>query len=194
MKEKKRIEIPALTQLEAELERENRKRQYRGELGKMAGILIVIGCALALVADMMLPVLQVNGTSMSPTLRKGDIVISMRGAEFTRGDMVAFYHSDKILVKRVIGLSEEWIDMNSDGDVYIDGVLLQEPYLEEKAFGECNIELPYQVPKGKVFVMGDHRSVSEDSRSSRIDCVSQAQIIGKLKFRVWPFESVGPVQ
>mgnify|MGYP001127757721 CR=1 FL=1 len=194
MKEKKKIEIPALTQLEAELERENRKRQYRGELGKMAGILIVIGCALALVADMMLPVLQVNGTSMSPTLRKGDIVISMRGAEFTRGDMVAFYHSDKILVKRVIGLSEEWIDMNSDGDVYIDGVLLQEPYLEEKAFGECNIELPYQVPKGKVFVMGDHRSVSEDSRSSRIDCVSQAQIIGKLKFRVWPFESVGPVQ
>ena len=129
MKEKKKIEIPALTQLEAELERENRKRQYRGELGKMAGILIVIGCALALVADMMLPVLQVNGTSMSPTLRKGDIVISMRGAEFTRGDRVAFYHSDKILVKRVIGLSEEWIDMNSDGDVYIDGVLLQEPYL-----------------------------------------------------------------
>ncbi len=194
MKEKKKIEIPTLTQLEAELDRENRKRQYRGELGKMAGILIVIGCALALVADMMLPVLQVNGTSMSPTLRKGDIVISMRGAEFTRGDMVAFYHSDKILVKRVIGLSGEWIDMNSDGDVYIDGVLLQEPYLVEKAFGECNIELPYRVPKGKVFVMGDHRSVSEDSRSSRIDCVSQAQIIGKLKFRVWPFESAGPVQ
>lgn len=194
MKKKKKIEMPSLTQLEAELDRENRKRQYRGELGKLTGILIVIGCALALVADMMLPVLQVNGTSMSPTLRKGDIVISMRGAEFTRGDMVAFYHSDKILVKRVIGLSGEWIDMNSDGDVYINGVLLKEPYLEEKAFGECNIQLPYQVPKGKVFVMGDHRSVSEDSRSTRIDCVSQAQIIGKLKFRVWPFESAGPVQ
>ena len=142
MKEKKKIEIPALTQLEAELERENRKRQYRGELGKMAGILIVIGCALALVADMMLPVLQVNGTSMSPTLRKGDIVISMRGAEFTRGDMVAFYHSDKILVKRVIGLSEEWIDMNSDGDVYIDGVLLQEPYL-----GNAILSFPTRFPK-----------------------------------------------
>lgn len=194
MKEKKKIELPSLTQLEAELDRENRKRRYRGELGKMAGVLIVLACVLALAADMMLPVLQVNGTSMEPTLRQGDVVISMRGADFTRGDMIAFYHSDKILVKRVIGLSGEWIDINSDGDVYIDGVLLQEPYLEEKSFGECNIELPCQVSKGKVFVMGDHRSVSEDSRSSRIDCVSQAQIIGKLKFRVWPFESIGPVQ
>lgn len=194
MKGKKRIEIPTLAQLETELDRENRKKKYRGELGKMAGILIVLACALALAADMMLPVLQVNGTSMTPALRQGDVIISMRGADFARGDMVAFYHSDKILVKRVIGLSGEWIDINSDGDVYINGVLLQEPYLEEKAFGECNIELPCQVPKGKVFVMGDHRSVSEDSRSSRIDCVSQAQIIGKLIFRVWPFASAGPIQ
>ncbi len=194
MKEKKRIEIPALTQLEAELDRENRKMRYRGELGKMAAILIVMACVFALTAEMIFPVLQINGVSMRPTLRKGDIIVSMRGTDFTRGDLVAFYHRDKILVKRVIGLSEEWVDINPDGDVYINGVLLQEPYLAEKAFGECSIKLPCQVPKGKVFVMGDNRGVSEDSRSSRIDCVSQAQIIGKLILRVWPFEDMGPIQ
>ncbi len=194
MKEKKRIEIPALAQLEAELERENRKIQYRGELGKMAGILVVLACVLALGAEMIFPVLQINGVSMLPALHKGDVIVSMRGADFTRGDLIAFYGSDKVLVKRVIGLSGEWVDINRDGDVYINGVLLKEPYLEEKALGECSIELPCQVPKGKVFVMGDNRSVSEDSRSSRIDCVSQAQIIGKLLFRVWPFEDAGLIQ
>lgn len=193
MKEKKSVEIPALTQLESELERESRKMRYRGELGKMTGIMIVMACVLSLAAEMIFPVLQVNGISMRPTLRMGDVIVSMRGADFARGDLIAFYHGDKILVKRVIGLSGEWVDINRDGDVYIDGVLLQEPYLEEKDFGKCGIELPCRVPNGKVFVMGDNRRVSEDSRSSRIDCVSQAQIIGKLIFRVWPFEDIGPI-
>ncbi len=192
-KEEESIELPTLSELEAELEREERKMRYRGELGKMVAILIVAACVLALAAEMLFPVLQVDGVSMRPVLRKGDVIISMRGADFTRGDLIAFYHSDKILIKRVIGLSGEWVDINRDGDVYIDGVLLQEPYLEEKALGECSIELPCRVPNGKVFVMGDNRRVSEDSRSSRIDCVSQAQIIGKLIFRVWPLEDMGSI-
>ena len=120
MKEKKSVEIPALTQLESELERESRKMRYRGELGKMTGIMIVMACVLSLAAEMIFPVLQVNGISMRPTLRMGDVIVSMRGADFARGDLIAFYHGDKILVKRVIGLSGEWVDINRDGDVYID--------------------------------------------------------------------------
>ena len=144
-------------------------------------------------ATLWLPVLQIYGASMAPTLSDGDILFSVKTADFEPGDIVAFYYNNKILVKRVIARAGDWVDMAEDGVVYVNERELQESYLTEKAFGETNIELPYQVPDGRFFVMGDHRSTSVDSRNTAVGCVAQEQIVGKIIFRVWPFERLGAV-
>jgi signal peptidase I len=131
---------------------------------------------------------------MSPTVKNGEIVVLMKNTDVEQGDLIAFYYNNKILVKRVIAFAGDWIDIKDDGTVYINGEELDEPYLTEKSLGECDLEFPYQVPDGKVFVMGDHRSVSVDSRSSQIGCVSEEQIVGKLKFRVWPIKRIGSLE
>jgi len=138
-------------------------------------------------------VLRIYGTSMTPTLSEGNIVLSLKGSSFKTGDVIALYYNNKILVKRVIANSGDWVDIDQEGNVFVNGQLLDEPYLTEKAFGECDIKLPYQVPESRVFVMGDHRSTSVDSRSTAIGCVSEEQIVGKIVFRVWPINELGGV-
>ena len=133
-----------------------------------------------------MPVLQIYGASMAPTLDEGDIVISVKGSDFAPGDLVAFYMGNKILVKRCIAGPGQWVDIDADGNVYVDGELLDEPYLTEKALGDCDIELPYQVPDNRYFCLGDHRSTSVDSRSTTVGCISDEQIVGKIVLRVWP--------
>ena len=145
-----------------------------------------------------MPVLQIYGSSMSPTLTDRDIVLSIKQTEFKSGDVVAFYYNNKILVKRVIAQAGEWIDITPEGDVYVGKTadtmeLLEEPYIDQKAFGECNIELPYQVPESRVFVMGDHRGISVDSRNTTVGCVAEEQLVGKLVFRVWPLPAMGKI-
>ena len=132
-------------------------------------------------------------SSMTPTLSDGDIVVSVKGGEYSRGDVVAFWFNNKILVKRVVALPGEWVDIAEDGTVSVNGKPLEEPYLTEKALGECDLELPYQVPDGRLFVMGDHRSTSQDSRSSAVGCVSEEMLVGRLVFRVWPLEGFGTI-
>ena len=146
-----------------------------------------------LVATLFLPILQIYGTSMTPTLSEGEIVVSVKGASFERGDIISFYYNNKILVKRVIAFEGEYINIDDEGNVYINNKIIDEPYLTEKAFGECDLKLPYQVPAGKIFVLGDHRSTSVDSRSSVMGCVSEEQIVGKIAFRVWPFDRLGEI-
>ena len=179
-------ELPTVEQLTAELGREKYKRRYKRVLRSTIYTLIVVAAVAVLVATIWMPVLQIYGASMAPTLDEGDIVISVKGSDFAPGDLVAFYMGNKILVKRCIAGPGQWVDIDADGNVYVDGELLDEPYLTEKALGDCDIALPYQVPDNRYFCMGDHRSTSVDSRSTTVGCVSDEQIVGKIVFRVWP--------
>ena len=194
MKNKKIVCPPTTEQLEGELKRVRYKSRYRSVLRSTIYSLITVAAIAVLIATLWLPVLQVYGNSMTPALQNGEIIFTVKMSEFEPGDIISFYYNNKILIKRVIARSGEWVNMDADGNVYVNETLLDEPYLDEKAFGDCNIELPYQVPEGRVFVMGDHRSTSVDSRNSAVGCVAQEQIVGKLLFRVWPLAKFGRVK
>lgn len=187
-------EPPTLEQLEAELGRENYKRRYKRVLRSTVCTLVVVAAVAVLVATIWMPVLQIYGSSMTPTLNEGDIVISVKGSDFAPGDLVAFYLGNKILVKRCIAGPGQWVDIDENGNVSVDGRLLEEPYLTEKALGECDITLPYQVPDNRYFCVGDHRSTSVDSRSTAVGCVSDEQIVGRIVFRVWPLPDFGALR
>ena len=194
MTKKRQInDAPTREQLEAELGREKYRRRYGRVLRSTIYSLITVAAAAVLVAVLLLPVLQIYGSSMADTLHDGDIVISVKGSRFESGDLIAFYYNNKILVKRVIAQAGEWVDMDENGAVSVNGRPLDEPYVKEPALGECDIELPYQVPDGRCFVMGDHRSTSVDSRSTAVGCVAQEQVVGKIVVRVWPLSALGAV-
>ena len=187
-------EFPTADQLSAELNRVKYRQRYKRVLRSTIYTLIVAAAAAVLVATIWLPVLQIYGASMKPTLSEGDIVVCVKGSDFKQGDLVAFYIGNKILVKRCIAIPGQWIDIDADGNVYVDGELLDEPYLVDKAFGDCNIELPYQVPDNRYFCMGDHRSTSVDSRNTSVGCIAEDQIVGKIVFRVWPIDEIGTLR
>ena len=187
-------ENPTVQQLEKELRREQHKRSYRSTLLSTVSALIIVAAIAVLVSMLALPVLQVVGESMTPSIYEGEIVVAPRGTAFQKGDVIAFYYNNKILVKRVIANAGEWVNMDQDGNVFINDTPLDEPYVSEKAFGDCNITLPYQVPDGKIFVMGDHRATSSDSRNTAVGCVAEEQIVGKVMLRVWPLSKIGMVE
>ena len=184
-------QLPELNELKAELQREHYKLRYRSVLRSTIYTLIVVAAVAVLVATIWMPVLQIYGSSMFPTLGEGNIVVSVKGSDFEQGDLVAFYLGNKILVKRCIAGPGQWVDIDEDGTVYVDGEALDEPYLTEKSLGDCNIELPYQVPDNRYFCMGDHRSTSVDSRNTAVGCVAEEQIVGRIVFRVWPLPDFG---
>lgn len=184
---------PTVAQLEGELQRVTYRSRFRRVLRSTVNTLVTVAAAAVLTATLFLPVLRIYGTSMTPTMDDGDIVLSVKGGDYSRGDIIAFWFNNKILVKRVIARPGEWVDIDAEGNVSIDGKPLSEPYLAEKALGDCDIELPFQVPEGRLFVLGDHRATSADSRSSLVGCVAEEQIVGRLAFRVWPLDEFGPL-
>ncbi len=193
MKKNKTLELPTVEQLEEELRRVKYKRRFRDVLRSTIYSLITVAAVSVLVATLWLPVLQIYGSSMTPTLTNGEIIITAKTSEFKPGDITAFYYNNKILVKRIICGPGDWINIDEDGVVTVNEVPLEEPYVTERALGDCNIDLPFQVPDGRYFVMGDHRSTSVDSRNTAVGCVAQEQIVGKIFFRIWPLSRIGAV-
>ena len=188
------LQVPS-GQWEEELKRTRHGKAFSKSVRNTLFSLVVVAAFSVLVAVLLLPVLRIYGTSMSPTLYEGNYVVSIKGGKLSTGDVIAFYYNNKILVKRVIASSGQWIDIKSDGTVYVDGSKVDEPYVTEPAFGDnTDIEFPYQVPESRVFVMGDHRSVSVDSRNTSIGCVAEEQIVGRIVFRIWPLSGFGAIK
>ena len=187
-RKKKEVSLPTKTQVETERKRYRRQKAYNKALRGTVYVLTIVAAVAVLIATLVLPVLQIDGTSMEPTLSSGDVVLLIKTTCFERGDLCAFTWNNKLLVKRVIALPGDWIEIDTDGTVYINGEKLDEPYVEHKALGECDLEFPFQVPQEQYFVIGDMRESSIDSRNTIIGCIPKDQIVGKVFFRVWPFE------
>lgn len=191
MKKKIVNERPTVEMLEVELNRVKYKQRYRVVLKSTIYTLITVAAVAVLVATLWLPVLRIYGSSMTPTLQDGDIVFSVKTSDLEQRDIIAFYYNNKILAKRVVAGPGDWVNIDEAGNVFVNEELLEEPYVQEKSFGDADIEFPYQVPDGKIFVMGDHRSTSVDSRHTAVGCVAEEQIVGKIVFRVWPLDEFG---
>ncbi len=188
------LEQPSLEVIEAVIAQEQYKHKYNKILRSTVFSLVVVAAAAVLIVVLLLPVLQISGTSMSDTLQDGNIVVAMNSRNFETGDVIAFHYNNDILIKRVIAHAGDWVDIDEDGNVFVNEQLLDEPYVSEKVLGDCNIDLPYQVPDGKCFVMGDHRATSIDSRNTSVGCIGSDMIIGKILFCVWPVKEMGTVK
>ena len=190
-KSEKIVPVPSLPEIQRERKRIRRKDYYRQSLRGTISVLVVVAAIAVLVATLFLPILQISGDSMSPTLEHDEIVILVKTKEFHRGDLIGFYYQGKILLKRVIALPDDEVAIDAEGNVYVNGELLEEPYVTDKCLGDCDLEFPYKVPGTGYFVLGDQRSNSVDSRNSVIGAISQDDIIGKIFIRVWPFSRFG---
>ena len=190
---KEPLPFPELEEIEQELERLRSRVTWRKALRSTVGTLIVVAALAVLVAMLYMPVLRVSGSSMEPNLNDGDIIVGIKSGMFETGQICCFYYNNRLLLKRVIANGGDWVEIDQEGYVYVNGNRLEEPYVRERSLGICDIEFPYQVPDGKLFVLGDHRSTSVDSRSTVVGCIDVNEIVGKMFFRVWPFEQIGLV-
>lgn len=184
-------DMPELEQVRRELKREQYKIRYRAILWNTIHTLILVAAVAVFAANVWIPVFRIRGNSMAPTLNEQEIVVAVKKSSFAQGDLVAFYIGNKLLIKRNIAGPGQVVDIDQDGMVYVDGERLEEDYITEPAFGDCNIEFPYQVPENRYFMMGDHRKTSVDSRNTAVGCVSEEQIVGKILYRIWPFQKMG---
>ena len=190
-KQENKVFVPSLTEIQTERKRIRRGTYYRQALRGTVSVLLVVSAVAVLITTLFLPILQISGDSMSPTLEHDEIVVLLKTKKFERGDLIGFYYQGKILLKRVIALPEDEVAIDADGNVYVNGELLEEPYVTDKELGDCDLEFPYKVPGTSYFVLGDRRSNSVDSRNSVVGAISRNDIIGKVFIRVWPISEFG---
>lgn len=188
------LEFPSAEQIEKEISREKYNRKYHKVLKSTLSSLIVVAAIAVLIATLALPVLQISGSSMEPTLNDGEIVVLLKTSGLKRGQLCCFSYQNKFLIKRIIGVPGDTVSVLEDGTVYVNGSAIDEPYITDKALGECDIEFPVNIGDNHYFILGDHRSTSIDSRSSVVGLVDTDQIVGRIFFRVWPFDSLGRVE
>lgn len=188
------VDFPTEEEVAVERERLEYQKRYRQTLRTTIYALIVVAAVAVLIATLFLPVLQVSGSSMEPTLEDGDIIVLVKTGNFETGDLVGFYYQNKLLLKRVIAGPGDTVDIDEEGNVYVNGELLDEPYLTDKALGETDREYPIQVPEDRYFVMGDNRTTSIDSRSTAIGYIEEDQIVGKVILRIWPLSQISLIQ
>lgn len=181
---------PSVAQLQAELIRMDTRQEARRRMQSLICLLAALAAALSLAITLWCPIVQVHGNSMSPTLRDGDVLLCLKTKELAYGDITLFYHNNKILVKRLIGAEGDIIDLDKDGQVSRNGKLLSEAYIPSAAVGTTDIPLPFRVPAGSFFLLGDHRETSLDSRSTTIGCISEERILGKAVLRLWPLNRI----
>lgn len=192
-KKRKKLELPELEEIELELERLQGKKNWRSALRSTIYTLIVVAAIAVLVAMLALPVLRVSGSSMEPNLNDGDIIVGIKSRDFEIGQICCFYYNNKLLLKRVIATEGDWVEMDEAGYVYVNGSRIEEPYVKDRGLGICDVEFPYQVPEASLFLMGDHRSTSVDSRSTIVGCIPEEEIVGRILLRVWPLQDFGTV-
>ena len=191
MKKNENITLPTTSEIEELYKKAKYHKLFSEKIRSTVFMLIVVAAFAILVAMLYLPTLRIYGKSMKGTLESGDIVLAVKSNRFKTGDVVAFYYNNNILVKRVIAKSGDWVNITKDGTVYVNDKKINEPYIENKAYGETNIKFPYQVPENRIFVLGDNRKVSIDSRNTSVGAVSDEQLVGKLIFRIWPLSDIG---
>lgn len=191
MKKNENITLPTTSEIEELYKKAKYRKLFSEKIRSTIFMLIVVAAFAILVAMLYLPTLRIYGKSMKGTLESGDIVLAVKSNRFKTGDVVAFYYNNNILVKRVIAESGDWVNITKDGTVYVNDKKINEPYIENKAYGETNIKFPYQVPENRIFVLGDNRKVSIDSRNTSVGAVSDEQLVGKLIFRIWPLSDIG---
>ena len=191
---RQRMEVPPVELMEAELGRIRQQGRRRSSARSTMYTLLIVAAFAVILTILILPVLTIEGVSMEETLFDGDIVVALNNHRYKTGDVIGFYYNNEVLIKRVIATETDWVDIDQDGTVYVNNVRLEEPYLTEKAFGECNINLPYQVPEGCCFVLGDHRATSIDSRNRSVGCIPNDKVVGRLLLRIWPIDAFGTVE
>lgn len=191
---RQRMEVPPVELMEAELGRIRQQGRRRSSARSTMFTLLIVAAFAVILTILILPVLTIQGVSMEETLFDGDVVVALNNHRYKTGDVIGFYYNNEVLIKRVIATETDWVDIDQDGTVYVNNVRLEEPYLTEKAFGECNINLPYQVPEGCCFVLGDHRATSIDSRNRSVGCIPNDKVVGRLLLRIWPLDAFGTVE
>ena len=191
---RRKVQIPTVEELEAELGRMRLQGRVRNSMNSTMYSLLIVAAIAVILTILIVPVLNIQGVSMEETLFDGDVVLALNNHRYKPGDVIGFYYNNEVLIKRVIATETDWVDIDKDGTVYVNNVRLDEPYITEKAFGECNINLPYQVPEGCCFVMGDHRATSIDSHNTQVGCIANDVVVGRLLMRIWPLKSFGLVK